>query len=170
MVPAPTPAAAGDQPAEGSRYVSDVLAGNVRAWRQLRGFEQEQVAQRMAFLGEPWRRATVSEVERGRRNVTVPELVALTVVLGVNIEQLIDPRGPGGDRNAPSVALARAGSSPDLLVEPGDLTAHVCSHKTYAEVAWRTVGGAGIGVSVEYTDVRPDLTDVGPDDESGAGT
>jgi transcriptional regulator with XRE-family HTH domain len=88
-----------------SQTVAGTLAANVRAFRQLRGMEQDKLAQRMQSLGHLWRQATVSEVERGRRNVTVPELVALTLALAANVEQLLDPRGPERKRG-PRLALA----------------------------------------------------------------
>ena len=67
--------------------------------------EQGKLARRMQSLGHMWRQVTVSEVERGQRNVTVPELVALTLALGATVEQLLDPRGPER-RRGPSLALS----------------------------------------------------------------
>lgn len=150
---------------EGVVTIPEVIAGNVRAFRLLRRLEQEHVADRMWSLGHTWRRATVSEVERARRNVTVPELLALVVVLGANIEQLLDPRGPGG-RTGPRMALpvqlpVNDAGEPQgewLSVEPEDISGLVCSHKVYAEVEWKRRQLS----EVEFTRVRSDLTDVGP--------
>jgi len=119
----------------------------------------------MAFLGHPWRQVTVSEIERGQRSVSVPELLGMALALGVNLTQLLDPRGPARDPRARHVALAKAGSAPDLLIEPDDLQALICSHKTYAEAEWRMVGRSSVGLDVEFVDVRPDLSDVGPEAE-----
>lgn len=55
---------------------------------------QQDVADRMNLLGYPWLRATVSDVERNNRAVTVDELVALALVFGVTPFDLMDPRGP----------------------------------------------------------------------------
>jgi transcriptional regulator with XRE-family HTH domain len=74
-MPVPTPAAAGEQPPHGSTTIPEVLGANIRAYRLLKELEQEDLAARMRLHAHPWRRATVSEVERARRNVTVPELV-----------------------------------------------------------------------------------------------
>ena len=45
--------------------VAEMVAGNVRAFRQLRGIDQAVLARRMESLGIGWRQVTVSEVERG---------------------------------------------------------------------------------------------------------
>lgn len=51
----------------------------------------------MTVVGhDNWSRATVSEVERGGRTVTVDELLALAMVLGVTIGDLLDPAGVDG--------------------------------------------------------------------------
>ena len=91
-------------PAE-SQTINETLPSNVRAFRQLRGLEQDKLAQRMQSLGHLWRQGTVSEVERRTRSVTVLELVALTVALGANVAQLLDPRGPERKRG-PQLALS----------------------------------------------------------------
>jgi transcriptional regulator with XRE-family HTH domain len=90
---------------EGVLSIPEVLGANVRAYRLLRRKEQQDVAEGMQSLGHTWRRATVSEVERAQRNVTVSELLALVVVLDASVEQLLDSRGPEG-RTGPGMALA----------------------------------------------------------------
>jgi transcriptional regulator with XRE-family HTH domain len=81
--------------------MADVLADNVRAYRLLRRLEQTDVAEGMNKLGHRWKAATVSEVERGQRNVTVDELLALGLVLEAAPFALLDPvpmtRGLGPD-------------------------------------------------------------------------
>lgn len=95
-MPAPTPAASGDQPPDGILTIPNALGSNIRAYRLLNGLEQEDIAARMQLFTHPWHRATVSEVERARRNVTVAELLALVLILDVSVTELLDPRGPGG--------------------------------------------------------------------------
>jgi len=58
------------------RTVKETVAGNVRAFRQLRSMDQADLARRMYSLSMSWSRVTVSEVERGERNVTVAELLS----------------------------------------------------------------------------------------------
>lgn len=136
-MPASTPAAAGDQPPpEGVSTIPEVLGANIRAYRQLKKLEQEDLADWMRSYAHPWRRATVSEVERARRNVTVMELVALVLILAASVEELLDPRGPGGRRGQlalgfPVVHNRRHGY---LAVEPEDFSALICTHVADAEV------------------------------------
>src|SRR6266700_2654883 len=100
-MPASTPRRAGRTPRAGSRYLSDVLADNIRAWRLLRRLEQAEVASRMSKLDHTWGPSTVSQVERGRRNITVDELLSLAIALGVPVWVLLDPLGPQGDNDMP---------------------------------------------------------------------
>ena len=100
-MPATTPRRAGRTPRAGSRFLSDVLADNIRAWRLLRRLEQAEVASRMAKLDHTWGPSTVSQVERGRRNITVDELLALAIALSVPVWVLLDPLGPQGDNETP---------------------------------------------------------------------
>jgi transcriptional regulator with XRE-family HTH domain len=95
-----TPRRAGRTAPEGSRYPSEAVAVNVRDHRSLRRMSQQQLADEMSRLGHAWWRATVSEVERSGRGVTVDELVGLALALGVTIADLLDPAGPAEARNA----------------------------------------------------------------------
>ena len=158
-MPTPTPDRAGLEPPEGALFPSQILARNLGAVRRLRGWRQELVAERMNFLGHPWTPATVSEVERGRRNVTVDELFSLALVLEITIAQLLDARverllGPLGDdgligiRPKPrqrKVALLRPTSAavnyatsqhPEMLIDAGDLPGVLCGHEADAYVTW----------------------------------
>jgi transcriptional regulator with XRE-family HTH domain len=100
-MPKPTPKRSGGTPQPGTRFLADVLAANLRAYRLLRGLEQQDIAERMTKLGHRWVRQTVSEVERGRRNVTVDELLALAMTLPVPVWVLLDPLGPEGTNETP---------------------------------------------------------------------
>src|SRR5215203_1222119 len=91
-MPEPTPDRAGIEPPEGALFPSQILARNLGAVRRLRGWRQELVAERMNFLGHPWTRQTVGEVEQGRRNVTVDELLSLALVFGLSLDRLLDAR------------------------------------------------------------------------------
>jgi transcriptional regulator with XRE-family HTH domain len=131
-MPARTPGADERQPPEGSRFASDVLAGNLRGYRVLRGLEQTDVAERLATFGHRWSRQTVSDIERGRRNVTVDELLALCLVLRGSISRLLDPRGPEGRRSA-RVALA---DDPNLTLPVEAVQGLVCRHEVETDAVW----------------------------------
>lgn len=92
----PTPKREGREPLPGSRFLTDVVAENVRVLRSLRQFSQSTLAAIMAYLGHDWSRATVSDVERAERNVTMDELLALALALGATIPDLLDPAGVDG--------------------------------------------------------------------------
>jgi hypothetical protein len=164
-LPPRTPRRAGRKAPEGAAFVADTLAANLRAIRRQRfwdqqhlvpvprGFagdlarleaedlEQEHVAKRMRDLGHStWVQQTVSDAERGRRNVTVPELLSLSLVLGAVVGDLLDPHGP-------KLALDTAGR---VQVEGADLLALVCGHTRRATVEWR---GAEL-VGVKFRDAE----------------
>jgi transcriptional regulator with XRE-family HTH domain len=86
-----TPKRAGREPQPESKFPSQVLAANVASLRALRGIRQEELAERMRLLRHGWSRATVSEVERGDRNVTVDELGSLAIALNAPLTELLDP-------------------------------------------------------------------------------
>jgi transcriptional regulator with XRE-family HTH domain len=154
-MPAPTPDRAGLEPPEGALFPSQILARNLGAVRRLRGWRQELVAERMNFLGHPWTPATVSEVERGRRNVTVDELFSLALVFGLTLARLLDARAerlidPDVRGATPAkVALLRRTSAavnyattqhPEMLIDAGDLHGVLCGHEVDVYVTWDNFG------------------------------
>ena len=76
---------------------SAIVAANVRGLRAVACMNQQEIADRMKGMGHTtWSRATVSEIERGGRRVTVDEMVDLAVVFGVAPCDLLDePHGFG---------------------------------------------------------------------------
>jgi transcriptional regulator with XRE-family HTH domain len=57
---------------------------------------QDEVAERMRSLGHStWSRATVSEIERYGRSLSVDELVSLAAVFSIGVSSMLDPLGPG---------------------------------------------------------------------------
>lgn len=86
--------------AKEARTPAEVLATNVRDWRVLRRLRQRDVAERMRKLGHRWHAKTVSVVESNDRAVTTDELIALALVLGVTLAELLDPDGPDPDGRA----------------------------------------------------------------------
>jgi transcriptional regulator with XRE-family HTH domain len=91
-MPAPAPGRGGREPLEGSRFLSDTVAEKVRAYRLLRRLKQDDVADGMRKLRHhTWTRQTVSDVERVKRHLTVDELVGLSFVLDLSLNELLDP-------------------------------------------------------------------------------
>jgi transcriptional regulator with XRE-family HTH domain len=96
-MPEPAPGRAGREPLPGSRFLSDAVAEKVRGYRLLRRMKQDDVAEAMQNLRHhTWTRQTVSDVERVQRNLTVDELVGLSIVLGLSLNELLDPVPVGG--------------------------------------------------------------------------
>ena len=125
----------GDQRVK-QQTVKETVASNIRAYRQLRGLEQSELAQRMRAIGIAWRQATVSEIERKQRNVTVTELLGLAITLNATVEQFVDTRGPAS-RVGPQLILGDQVDEPTAIpFLPSSVTALVCPHKLYAEVEW----------------------------------
>ena len=91
-MPAPAPGRGDRKPLPGSRFLSDAIAEKVRAYRLLRRMKQDDVADRMRELRHhTWTRQTVSDVERVQRNLTVDELVGLSIVFELKLNELLDP-------------------------------------------------------------------------------
>jgi transcriptional regulator with XRE-family HTH domain len=126
-----------------TKTVGETVARNIRIYRQIRDLDQVALARRMQSVGVPWRRVTVSEVERGRRSVTITEVLGLTLALKVTVEQLVDSRGPAG-RDGPSLVLTEAVDDPDL--PPSSVAALLCSHVLYAETLWDEDEFQGVAV------------------------
>jgi transcriptional regulator with XRE-family HTH domain len=128
-MPAKTPRAAGVRPKKGMKFIADAIGDNVRAYRLLSELEQDDIAGHMQRLGWPWRRATVSAVERGRRNITVPELLTLGLILGVTVQELLDPRRPDQRDGDGMIVMAL---NPDMVGMPiisTHVTGLVCRHE-----------------------------------------
>ena len=117
--------------------VNQIVADNIRACRQLGRLEQADVAERMTALGHPWHRATVSETERSRRNVTVSELMALTLVLHTTVAQLLDPRGPAGRTAVRPIFLSFDPDAPSrMMLSAEQLAMLVTPAAGRAEITW----------------------------------
>ena len=75
-----------------SQALTQILADNIRAFRQARNLSQEELAD-MCNL----HRTYVGSVERGERNVTLSTLEAFSAALGVSVPELLTKRASGDD-------------------------------------------------------------------------
>jgi transcriptional regulator with XRE-family HTH domain len=75
------------------------VATNVAAYRSFHRLSQTDLAEAMRAFGHPkWTRSTVSAVERAERQITLDELPALAICLGLPPMGLLDPGAlPTGD-------------------------------------------------------------------------
>lgn len=70
-----------------SQELTQILAGNIRAYRKARHISQEDLADRCDL-----HRTYVGSVERGERNVTLSTLETFAAVLGVSVPKLLTNR------------------------------------------------------------------------------
>ena len=78
------------------------VAERVAYEREIRGWSLEGLAKRMTVAGCPINQSAIHKIENGepRRRITVDELCALGVVLGMPIEELIKPMAVVADARA----------------------------------------------------------------------
>ncbi len=62
-----------------------VFGQNVRRLRKRRGFSQEELAERAGL-----HRTYIGSVERGERNISLENIVALARALGVSLAELVE--------------------------------------------------------------------------------
>ena len=67
-----------------------VVGSNVRRVRKARGWRQDDLAREARSIGLSWTRNVVANLESGRRNLTVGELLLLTTLLRVPVAQLLE--------------------------------------------------------------------------------
>ena len=137
-MPEPAPGRGGREPLPGSRFLSDAVAEKVRGYRLLRRLKQDDVADGMRRLRHhTWTRQTVSDVERVQRNLTVDELVGLSIVLELSLNELLDP-GPVGGGPPPALDVGLP------VPVPPDIVRH-----------WSA--GASIFLTSEIRDGKPEV-------------
>lgn len=103
----------GASPKKGARFITEVAADNMRAWRLKRGLSQDELGRRMRALGTAWSQAAVSQVEQHGRDLTIEEVLRLALVLEVTIPDLLDPGADDGE--ASDVDLGETGEMHRLL-------------------------------------------------------
>jgi transcriptional regulator with XRE-family HTH domain len=84
---------------------SELVGRRITEARREHGMTQAELGQAIApYMGKPWAKQTVSLVEEGRRELSVPELLALALVLVRPLHWFIREAGqeavtfPGGER------------------------------------------------------------------------
>jgi transcriptional regulator with XRE-family HTH domain len=75
---------------EKAKAFAVLLGGRLRACREERGLTQDEVAARLWPLGLSFTRSIVNAVERGTRELTVPEIAAILAVLDADLSLLRD--------------------------------------------------------------------------------
>lgn len=106
---------------EWADHYTQIIAKQVRNYRNLRGLSAQQVSDRCAALGMPIHRSVLANFENGRRdNVSVGEVFCLALVLDVAPINLLT--APDGETEvAPGLVLDRPAATSWIagLPEPG---------------------------------------------------
>lgn len=76
---------------------STTVAANVRRIREVRGWSTYELAGKLTKISRPIAPSAISKIERGERQVSVDDLMALALVLRVNPNALLLPDTAEGD-------------------------------------------------------------------------
>ncbi len=68
---------------------SEAFIRTVRAARNRRGWNQQQLAERLTELGVPTAQSTVARLEKGKRGVSLDDALALSVALDVSLMHMV---------------------------------------------------------------------------------
>jgi transcriptional regulator with XRE-family HTH domain len=115
-----TPERAGRSPQDGSRFMSQVVANNVKLLREVQQRSQSWLAGQMRLLGEAWTQSTVSQVELGSRHVNTDELLKLAAALDASVPVLLSPRTAnylGAEEVAERIDLGASRTLPGWFVD-----------------------------------------------------
>ena len=70
-----------------SKLLQDVSIGdNLRRFRKAKGLTQFDICAQMTLIGRPMVQSTYAQIETGKRNIFVSDLIALTQILGVSFD------------------------------------------------------------------------------------
>ncbi len=95
------------------------VAGNVKRLREVRGLTIYQLSAMLRAAGRPITPAAVGKIERQERQVTVDDLMALAVALGVSPVTLLLPantRGPKDANGLPTQAVTEVTGAGEVAV------------------------------------------------------
>jgi transcriptional regulator with XRE-family HTH domain len=87
--------------------VQELLAERLTSARKEVGLRQEDVANRAQRLGLQWARATVAQLETGRRELAVDEYLALPAIYGCTLEEFLG-RGQRLVQLLPGLTVSRS--------------------------------------------------------------
>lgn len=72
--------------------LEEVIGANIAERRSNRGLSQTELGEALGqYLEKAWSRQAVHTAEKGRRSFTAAELIALAMVLGVELPELLTP-------------------------------------------------------------------------------
>lgn len=124
-----------------------IFAQQLRAVRERRRWNQQQLADRLAELGDPMDRSTIAKIENGSRQISLDEALRLAAALEVSpVHLFTDPphEGPATTKSGTATSRPRVRLAANLAVSPrearmwvrGQQPLHGADRKTfYTEVS-----------------------------------
>lgn len=109
------------EPEPPSMRPGQILAQQLRAVRERRRWNQQQLADRLAELGEPVDRSTIAKIENGSRQVSLDEALRLAAALEVSPVHLFADspnEGPAGTKYGSAPARPQVRLAAKLAVSP----------------------------------------------------
>ena len=78
-----------------SKFIQDLNIGkNIQKLRKMKGFTQENICAKLDLAGRPMIRSTYAQIETGKRNIFVSDLIAIKNILNVEYEDIFNDLQP----------------------------------------------------------------------------
>lgn len=78
-----------------AKILQDINIGdNLQRIRKKRGLTQNEVCSQMALLGRPMLQSTYAQIESGKRNIFISDLIALKIVLSSTYDEFFKDLKP----------------------------------------------------------------------------
>lgn len=85
--------------------MNEVVAANIRLARRARGWTQADLSNELRRIGVPWSRALVGHAEGSVREITVDEILGLSIVFGTTPSWWFAPTPDVALNDVPEVSL-----------------------------------------------------------------
>lgn len=134
--------------------VETIVGLRMASAREARGMSQPELGRLLGeYLGKPWQRQAVSAAEKGARAFTAAELLALSFILRVPVEQLFKPPPEVSDYVLPAARINRRDLADATPRDDLDADARSDLDEALAE-AIRASSAAGRATSKVHTLLR----------------
>lgn len=78
-----------------TKILQDVsLGANLKQIRNSKGLTQNQVCVKLSVIGRPMLQSAYAQIESGKRNIFLSDLLALKEILGVNFDDIFKDLKP----------------------------------------------------------------------------
>lgn len=74
-----------------TKIIQDVKFGhNLKKIRNAKGYTQKDICTKLDLMGRPTLQSTYAQIESGKRNIFLSDLIALKQILDVNYDELFE--------------------------------------------------------------------------------